>query len=129
MTSFLSNFDSVIIREMFLEGYLYIYADSGNYDHWLNYFKDDSTIQYIHTANSSPDSLVLKFFLTRKRVIEEEIQRFQEIKHLQIIKIEEQPKLVNVGVPKNTESEWEAIFKDYSFISYVYIIGFLNIIF
>lgn len=65
----------------------------------------------------------MKFFLTGKKVIEEEIQRFQEIKHLQIIKIEEQPKLVNVGVPKNTESEWEAIFKDYSFISYVYIIG------
>lgn len=122
ITTFLSNYDSVTVMETFLGSTFYLYADSGDYNYWLKYFENDSTIQNIIGYNSS-DSLILKIKLTGKKSTEEERQRFLQIKNLEIIKIEEYPKLVYIDVPENKESEWVSFFMQYSFISHVYTIA------
>ena len=122
ITTFLSEFDSVRVTQTFLGDILYIYADSADIDYWLNYFENDSTIQNILVDNNA-DSLILKIRLTGKKSTEEEQQRFLRIEHLTLIKIEEHPKLVYIDVPENTESDWEAFFNQFVFISHVYIMG------
>jgi hypothetical protein len=122
ITTFLSNIDSILVTETLLGSTFYLYADSADNNYWLEYFEKDSTIQSIITYNTA-DSIILKIELSGKKSIEEEKQRFLGIKHLKIIIIEEHPKLVYIDVPENTESEWVAFFKQYSFISHVNIIG------
>src|SRR5574338_702620 len=90
---FLSNFDSITIVEAFLGGDFYIYADSGAYDSWKEYFKDDPTIKYFFRINPDSDSLLFLFVLTGQKSIEEEREKFEQIEHLSIIKIEEHPKI------------------------------------
>lgn len=122
VNGFLASYDSIIIQETFLGSTFYLYADSGDSNYWQNYFANDSTIQWIITYNSS-DSLILKIKLTGKKSTEEERQRFLSINNLEIIKIEEYPKLVYIDVPEKTETEWQSLFEQYSFISHVYIIA------
>lgn len=120
---FLMSFDSVQIIETDLGGYFYVYADSGNFNYWYNYFEKDSTILFITTFSSNSDSLILKFSMTGQNTIDDEVQRFSSISHLHIINIELHPKTVYVHVPENTESKWEDIFSRYNFITNVMIFG------
>ncbi len=120
---FISSFDSVVIGTTHLGAIFYIYANSGDYNYWADYFRDDSTIQYIFNLNSSSDTLILKIVTSGEKSIEEEKQRLLHINNLQIINIEEQLKYVIVKVPKDTEFKWEAIFSQYIFISRVFVIG------
>lgn len=123
ITNFMSSFDSVVVGNYFLGSDFYLYADSGDYNYWVQYFVNDTTIFNIMNVSASKDSLILKLKSTGEKSIEEESQRLSSIKNLEIIKIEEQPKHVFVDVPENTESKWEAIFKEYEFVSAVYIVG------
>jgi hypothetical protein len=122
ITTFISAFDSIKVTDTYLGCTFYLYADSADYNYWLKYFENDSTIQSLIFFNSA-DSLILKIRLTGKKSTEEERQRFLRIKNLKIIKIKEYPKLVYIDVPENTESEWVTIFNQYAFISHVYIMG------
>ena len=93
VVSFLSDFDSLKINETFLGGYLYVYADSGEYLYWANYFNNHSSINYITISKSNPDSLTMKFSLSGQISLEVEKQIISRNKHLHIIKFEEQPKV------------------------------------
>jgi hypothetical protein len=122
VTTFLSSFDSVTVTGTFLGGNFYVYADSGDYYYWYKYFENDFTVQMMTLASDS-DSLILKITLSGTKSRIEEEQRFQQIKHLQILHIEEQPKFVYVDVPENAAEQWCEFFRQFSFISYVMIIG------
>ena len=119
---FLASYDSITIQESFLGSTFYLYADSGNYNYWEDYFANDSTIQNMYGYNSS-DSLILVITLTGKKSTEEERQRFLNITNLEIINIEEYPKFVYISVPEATETEWQSLFEEYSFISHVFVIA------
>jgi hypothetical protein len=120
---FLSGFDSITIVETFLGSDFYIYADSGDYDSWKEYFKNDPTIKYFFRINADSDSLLFVFVLTGQKSLEEERERFEQIEHLEIIKIEEHHKLVSINVPENTESKWAAFFKLHDFVSETYVVA------
>jgi|GEM_PF-4261301 len=120
---FLSGFDSITIVETFLGSDFYIYADSGDYNSWKEYFKNDPTIKYLFRINPESDSLLFVFVLTGQKSLKEEIERFEQIEHLEIIKIEEHPKLVSIDVPEKTESEWAEFFKQYAFVSEAYVVA------
>jgi len=117
--SFLEEYDSVKIINSYLGGSFYLYADSGDYNYWSKYFENDSTIQNI-TVYYSVDSLILKIDFTGKNSLEIERQKFLSISHLIIKNIEKPQQIVFIDVPEKTESKWEALFKEYQFISYVY---------
>lgn len=121
--SFLSKYDSITVIDTYLGSNFYIYADSGDYNSWTEFFKDDSTIKYIFRDNQDSDSLFLRFVLTGEKSIQEEKERFEKIDHLEIIKVEEHPKLVSIDVPENTESEWEKYFEQYEFIEEAYVVA------
>ena len=120
---FLSGFDSVTVTRTLLGGTLYLFADSGDFSYWNEYFKNDSAIQYISTAYTSSDSLILKLVLTGKKSIDKEKESLSKIKNLTIIKFEETPKLVYVDVPENNISGWMENFRKYQFILQVMLIG------
>jgi hypothetical protein len=120
--TFMSEFDSIKIKETYLGCTFYLYTDSADDIYWENYFQNDSTIQRLVVINSA-DSLILKIKVTGEKTTEEEQHRFSLIKNLEIIKIKEHPKLVYVEVPENTESEWASLLEKYSFINKVSIIG------
>ena len=120
---FLSGFDSVTIIDTHLGSDFYVYADSGDFIYWSDYFKNDSTIKYLFNVSSKPDSLIMEFILTGEKSVEEERKRFNEISHLEIINIIEQTKSAYVIVPEGSESRWAEKFKEYNFVSEVYIIG------
>ncbi len=121
--NFLSGFDSIKISAALLGGTIYLLADSGDYNYWYNYFKNDSTIQFIFLGSTNPDSLVLQIILTGKKSIYEETQIFNQIKHLKVINTEENTKLVYLTVPENSVSKWEELFSKYPFITRVLIIA------
>ena len=121
--SFMSAFDSVIVRNTDLGGTFRVHPDSGSYDYWQNYFANDSTIDFIYPDLNSPDSLILIIHVSGKRSIEEEKERILQTNHLEIISIEEDSKSVYVTVPENRETEWKENFKQYSFITEVFIIA------
>ena len=120
---FLSNIDSITVVETFLGSDFYIYADTGNYNSWAEFYKNDPTIKHLFQNNQDSDSLILRFELTGEKSILEERERFEQVEHFEIIKIEEHPKLVSIDVPENTESEWEIYFKQYEFIEEVYLVA------
>ena len=119
ITTFLSTLDSIVVLDTYLGSTFYLYADSGDYNYWLNYFNNDSTIQNMSGYNSS-DSLILVIRLTGQKSQDEEEQKFLEIKNLKIIKIEEYPNLVYIDVPDNTETRWADRLEQYPFILYAY---------
>ncbi len=121
--NFLSGFDSIKISSTLLGGTIYLLADSGDYNYWYNYFKNDSTIQFILSSSTNPDSLVLQMVLTGKKSIDEETQIFNQIKHLKVINTEETTKLVYLHVPEDFLLKWEEIFSQYPFITRVLIIA------
>ena len=104
-------------------GTIYLFADSGDYNYWYNYFKNDSTIQFTFSGSTNPDSLILQMVLTGEKSIDEETQIFNRIKHLKVINTEETTKLVYINVPENSVSKWEEIFSQYPFITRVLIIA------
>jgi hypothetical protein len=116
--SFLQQYDSIKINYSSLGGSFYLYADSGDYNYWSEYFKNDSTIQNINGFYSA-DSLILKIEFTGENPLEVERQRFLSINNLTIIKSEKPQQKVSVNVPEKTEAKWEEIFKQYSFVLYV----------
>jgi len=123
VVQFLSTFDSVTIIETHLGSDFYIYTDSGDFNYWVEYFKNDSTIQYLFNVSTTSDSLIMEFVLSGQKSVEEERRRFNEIDHLEIINIVEHTKSAYVVVPEDSEFRWVEKFKDYYFITYVNIIG------
>ena len=119
---FLSAFDSVNIEETYLGSEFYIYADAGNFEYWNNYFMNDLTVKYMFNQSIGQDSLILKFVLTGEKSIAEETERFNNIEHLQIIKIEKQDNHAFVAVPKDTEEDWTAKLMEYPFVRNVQVI-------
>jgi hypothetical protein len=119
--SFFQQYDSIKITYSSLGGSFYLYADSGDYNYWSKYFENDSTIQNINSFYSA-DSLILKIDFTGENTLEIERQRLLSISNLTIIKSEKPQLKVFINVPEKTEAKWEALFKQYSFISYVYTI-------
>lgn len=123
---FLSNFDSITVDNTSLGSDFYIYADVGSYNSWQEYFNDDPTIKHFHRIKPESDSLFFVFVLTGQKSLEKERERFEQTEHLEIIKIEEHHKIVSIGVPENTETEWADFFRQYNFVSEVYVIGVCN---
>jgi hypothetical protein len=119
----MSSFDSLTVTWARLGFTFYIYSDSGDYNYWLSYFSNDSTIDQILWDLNSSDSLILEIHISGKKSIEEEKERFLQINHLGILSIEEDSKSVYVTAPENTEAEWEEYFKQYSFITDTFIIA------
>ena len=114
--SFFEQFDSVQVQAAYLGGYFYVYADSGDYNYWYDYFDDDSTIQSIYVENSVSDSLLLKLCLTGKKSSDQQRSELLNTKHLQIINFEESPKLIYLHFSPSIEHNYEEIFSKYKFI-------------
>jgi hypothetical protein len=83
--NFISGFDSVTVTESFLGGVFYLSADSGTYEYWLDYFDNDLTIERIDAIYPKPDSLILAIKVSGQKTIEEEKERFLQIKHITIL--------------------------------------------
>jgi hypothetical protein len=123
VVSFLSTFDSVTINSILLGYNFYIYADSGDYNYWSDYFKEDSTIKYLYKIYTTSDSLLMKIIFTGQKTFEEEKVKFENIHNLKIISTKLQPNVVSISVPKGLESEWAEKFRKYPFITQVYIVS------
>jgi hypothetical protein len=113
--NFLSDYDSVTVTDSYLGDNFYLYADSGDYNYWYNYFAGDSTVQLVHLVRAA-DSLILKITVSGEKPRGEESQRFQQIRHLQIISIEKYPGHVYVTVPEKSEESWCTYFRQFTFI-------------
>ncbi|MEJ2618428.1 MAG: hypothetical protein P8Z35_25960, partial [Ignavibacteriaceae bacterium] len=123
VTGFLAGFDSVTIKSSLLGGTVYVLADSGDFNYWYQYFKEDSAVQYITASVTSSDSLILKLALTGKKSINEEEEILSQIKNLTIINFEETPKFVDVDIPENNITWWAENFRKYPFIVQILIIS------
>ena len=121
--SFMVDFDSITISSTNLGSTFYVYPDTGDYNYWLDYFANYSTVDRIFRNLDNPDSLILEIHVSGKKSIEEEKERFLQIDHLEILSIENDSKSIYVTVPENTEPEWEEYFKQYSFITDTFIIA------
>ncbi|QQS37910.1 MAG: hypothetical protein IPM56_08220 [Ignavibacteriales bacterium] len=113
---FLQQFDSVQISYTQLGSDFVIYADSGSYKSWSDYFKNDQTIQYLFNHLTNSDSLIMQFVLSGEKSIEEERQRFESIEHFEILSIKEHDKYVSLDVPEKSYAAWAEFFNTFDFI-------------
>ena len=123
INQFISQFDSVTVAGSFLGSTFYLYADSGNYENWLHYFENDTTIDRIDAYYPAQDSLILVVKLTGQKSVDEETLRFSQIPHITIQSIEVHRKTLFLEVAENSEERWKLIFEQYPFISFVNIIA------
>ncbi len=117
--AFLSDFDSVQIVETYFGINLYLYADSGDANYWINYFSEDSSFLDLSFSTLS-DSLFLKFRFLNEEVYLEEKDHLIDQKNLIYQKSVQENKTVFINVPEGSESEWVTYFKKFDFIEYVF---------
>ena len=122
-TVFLAAFDSITIKSTLLGGELYVLADSGDFNYWYQYFKEDSAVLYITESGFSSDSLILKLMLTGKKSLKEEEEILSLVKNLKIINFEKTSKIVEIDVPENNITFWAEKFQKYPFILQVLVIA------
>lgn len=118
ITDFISQYDSISVTNSTLGATFELYADSGDYYYWLNYFENDPTIEQIYDSRPKPDSLILSVKVSGKISLEEETSRFLQIEHLTLLSTYISPtKELFLDVPENSEERWKTYFEHFPFIT------------
>jgi len=116
--SFLAEYDSVTIIDTLIGIDLFLYADSGNTEYWLDYFKDDSLFFSLSSYTQS-DSLILIFRFLNEEYYQNYKDNLINHRNLHFEKSYNRVKSVLVKVPNNSEMEWINYFEQFAFIEFV----------
>jgi hypothetical protein len=117
--NFLSNQDSIEIKDIFMGKTFIVRSDSGDYMYWYNIFINDPGISSFMLASTTTDSLTLHLQMKGDKPASDEEARISSIPHLTLLSIEENEKYISVILPTESLTKWENYFKEFPFIEKV----------